>query len=185
MSNCSLMQSWSECLINLISTSYSLSSKVSAVCCVYEGVPAFFTPTGAGTLVEEGGIPIKLSADGKSVAIPSEKKEVREFDGRRHLLEHSITGDFALVKAWKADRAGNLVFRYASYYLFLSLFVQYDLLQVKLVSNLHFLRTRGFYLVWLFLRRVFVKGHHSTPLNRCLKMHLNSLTFYNWWLWKG
>src|SRR5215468_4526618 len=56
------------------------------------GIPAFFTPTGAGTLVAEG-------------------KEVREFNGRPHVLEKAIKADFALVKAWRADRWGNLVFR--------------------------------------------------------------------------
>jgi 3-oxoacid CoA-transferase subunit A len=56
------------------------------------GIPAFFTPTGAGTIVAEG-------------------KEVREFNGRAHVLERALQADFALIKAWKADRWGNLVFR--------------------------------------------------------------------------
>jgi 3-oxoacid CoA-transferase subunit A len=56
------------------------------------GIPAFFTPTGAGTIVAEG-------------------KEVRDFDGRPHVLEKALKADFALIKAWKADRWGNLVFR--------------------------------------------------------------------------
>ncbi len=56
------------------------------------GIPAFFTPTGVGTLIAEG-------------------KEVREFDGRPHLMERALRGDFAFVKAWKGDRWGNLVFR--------------------------------------------------------------------------
>ena len=56
------------------------------------GIPGFYTPTGVGTPIAEG-------------------KEHKEFDGRTYILEHGITGDFALVKAWKADRFGNLVFR--------------------------------------------------------------------------
>lgn len=56
------------------------------------GIPAFFTPTGFGTLV-------------------GEKKESRLIDGKNCILEHAITGDFALVKAWKADPFGNLVYR--------------------------------------------------------------------------
>ena len=56
------------------------------------GIPAFYTPAGVGTVVEEG-------------------KEIREFDGRRYLLEHGLTADFALIKAWKGDRIGNLVYR--------------------------------------------------------------------------
>jgi 3-oxoacid CoA-transferase subunit A len=56
------------------------------------GIPAFFTPAGVGTQVAEG-------------------KEVREFDGRSYLMEHALTADFALVKAWRGDRYGNLVYR--------------------------------------------------------------------------
>lgn len=74
------------------------------------GIPAFYTPTGAGTAVSEGGLPLKYAADG-SVAKSSPKKETREFDGRVYVLERAITGDFAIVKAWKGDRFGNLVFR--------------------------------------------------------------------------
>jgi 3-oxoacid CoA-transferase subunit A len=56
------------------------------------GIPAFFTPTGVGTVVAEG-------------------KETREFDGKTYLMERALTPDVSLVKAWMADRAGNLVFR--------------------------------------------------------------------------
>uniref|UniRef100_A0A8C7TAL4 Succinyl-CoA:3-ketoacid-coenzyme A transferase n=1 Tax=Oncorhynchus mykiss TaxID=8022 RepID=A0A8C7TAL4_ONCMY len=74
------------------------------------GVPAFFTATGYGTLVQEGGSPIKYNKDG-TIAIASEQREVREFNGRHYIMEKAITGDFALVKAWKADKAGNVIFR--------------------------------------------------------------------------
>uniref|UniRef100_A0AAR2J9R2 Succinyl-CoA:3-ketoacid-coenzyme A transferase n=1 Tax=Pygocentrus nattereri TaxID=42514 RepID=A0AAR2J9R2_PYGNA len=74
------------------------------------GIPAFFTPTGYGTLIQEGGSPIKYNKDG-SVAISSKKRQVQEFDGRHYVMEKAITGDFALIKAWKCDKAGNLVFR--------------------------------------------------------------------------
>jgi 3-oxoacid CoA-transferase subunit A len=56
------------------------------------GIPAFYTPAGYGTLAAEG-------------------KEVREFNGRPYILEHALRGDFALVKAWKGDRWGNLIYR--------------------------------------------------------------------------
>src|SRR4051794_18009334 len=56
------------------------------------GIPAFFTPTGVGTMVAEG-------------------KETREFDGRTYLMERGLKADFALIKAWKGDKWGNLVFR--------------------------------------------------------------------------
>jgi 3-oxoacid CoA-transferase subunit A len=56
------------------------------------GIPAFFTPTGYGTVIAEG-------------------KETREFDGKRYIMERWLRADFALIKAWKADKWGNLVFR--------------------------------------------------------------------------
>jgi 3-oxoacid CoA-transferase subunit A len=56
------------------------------------GIPAFFTKTGVGTIVAEG-------------------KEIREFDGEQYVMERSLVADVALVKAWKADKAGNLVYR--------------------------------------------------------------------------
>ena len=77
------------------------------------GIPAFYTPTGAGTAISEGGLPVRYNADG-TVAQYSAKKETRVFDGKEYVLEHAITGDFAIVKAWKGDRFGNLVFRHTA-----------------------------------------------------------------------
>lgn len=73
------------------------------------GIPAFYTPAGVGTLVADGGLPWRYHPDG-TVAIASPPKEVREFDGREYVLEQSIRTDFALVRAARADRFGNLVF---------------------------------------------------------------------------
>jgi 3-oxoacid CoA-transferase subunit A len=73
------------------------------------GVPAFYTATGVGTQVAEGGLPWKYDADG-SVEVVSPAKEVRSFGGRDHVLEHAITCDFGLVRAAKGDRHGNLVY---------------------------------------------------------------------------
>jgi 3-oxoacid CoA-transferase subunit A len=56
------------------------------------GIPAFYTPTGVGTIVAEG-------------------KETREFDGRPYVMERGLRADFAFVKAWKGDRSGNLIYR--------------------------------------------------------------------------
>jgi 3-oxoacid CoA-transferase subunit A len=77
------------------------------------GIPAFYTPTGAGTAISDGGLPLRYAADG-SVAKLSEKKELRELDGRTYVLERGIRGDFAIVKAWKGDRFGNLVYRHTA-----------------------------------------------------------------------
>jgi 3-oxoacid CoA-transferase/3-oxoacid CoA-transferase subunit A len=77
------------------------------------GIPAFYTPTGAGTAISDGGLPFKYAPDG-GVAKLSPKKETREFGGRTYVLEPGITGDYALVKAWKGDRFGNLVYRHTA-----------------------------------------------------------------------
>jgi len=77
------------------------------------GIPAFYTPTGAGTAISDGGLPIRYAPDGK-VAKYSPKKETRDFDGRLYVLEPAIRGDYALVKAWKGDRFGNLVYRHTA-----------------------------------------------------------------------
>jgi 3-oxoacid CoA-transferase len=61
---------------------------------------------------QEGGFPIKYNSDG-SVAIASKPREVREFNGRKFIMEEAITGDFSLIKGWKADTRGNIVFRHA------------------------------------------------------------------------
>ena len=73
------------------------------------GLGAFYTPTGVGTLVADGGLPWRYGPDG-SVAVASPPKEVRTFHGRPMVLEESIVTDFALVRAAVADRAGNCVF---------------------------------------------------------------------------
>ncbi|MFK0106981.1 CoA transferase subunit A [Streptomyces sp. NPDC091217] len=77
------------------------------------GIPAFYTPAGVGTQVANGGLPWRYAPDG-SVALASPAKEIRTFQDRRYVLEHGITTDFALVRAWRGDRHGNLVFRKAA-----------------------------------------------------------------------
>jgi 3-oxoacid CoA-transferase subunit A len=73
------------------------------------GIAAFYTPTGVGTQVAEGGLPWRYRPDG-SIALASPKKETRVFNGRPHVLEEGITCDFALVRASVGDRQGNLIF---------------------------------------------------------------------------
>src|SRR5918997_563232 len=78
------------------------------------GIPAFYTATGVGTQVADGGLPWRYDTDG-GLAVASPPKSTARFavDGveREYVLERAITADFALVHAWKGDRAGNLVFR--------------------------------------------------------------------------
>ena len=73
------------------------------------GIPAFFTPAGVGTQVAEGGLPLRYDGSG-GIALASEPKETREFDGQVHVLERAIRTDFALVHARYGDRHGNLVY---------------------------------------------------------------------------
>jgi len=73
------------------------------------GIPAFYTATGGGTQVADGGLPWRYNADG-SVALASPPKDTRVFDGRDYVLEEAIRTDFALVRAAIGDRHGNLVF---------------------------------------------------------------------------
>jgi 3-oxoacid CoA-transferase subunit A len=73
------------------------------------GIPAFYTRTGVGTQVADGGLPRRYAPDG-SIAIASEPKETRVFDGAEHVLETAIVTDIALVHARRGDRHGNLVF---------------------------------------------------------------------------
>ncbi|XP_060528963.1 succinyl-CoA:3-ketoacid coenzyme A transferase 1, mitochondrial [Cylas formicarius] len=73
------------------------------------GIPAFYTPTAYGTLIHEGGAPIKYDANGK-VELSSKQREGQLFNGKPYIMEEAITGDFALIKAWKADPLGNLIF---------------------------------------------------------------------------
>ena len=73
------------------------------------GIPAFYTLAGVGTQVADGGLPRRYDGSG-GVAVASEPKEVREFDGQAYVLEHAIVTDFALVHARYGDRHGNLVY---------------------------------------------------------------------------
>ena len=74
------------------------------------GIAGFFTATGVGTQVAEGGLPWKYDDSG-GVALASPRKKTQTFDGREFVLERAITCDFGLVRAWRGDRHGNLVYR--------------------------------------------------------------------------
>ncbi len=79
------------------------------------GIAAFFTATGGGTQVAEGGLPWRYDSEG-NVVVSSPAKETREFPDhegvvREYVMEEAIIADFALVRAWKGDRHGNLVYR--------------------------------------------------------------------------
>ncbi|MCJ1300027.1 hypothetical protein MMC08_002821 [Hypocenomyce scalaris] len=77
------------------------------------GIPAFYTPAAFGTVVQTGELTLRHNSDG-TVSEYSKPKDVKVFDGKSYVMEESIKGDYAFVKAWKADRLGNCQFRYAA-----------------------------------------------------------------------
>lgn len=79
-----------------------------------KGIPAFYTPAAFGTVVQTGELPLKNKPDG-TPDVFSYPKDVKVFNGKSYLLEHSIAGDYAFVKAYKADRLGNCQFRLAAH----------------------------------------------------------------------
>jgi 3-oxoacid CoA-transferase len=78
-----------------------------------KGIPAFYTPAAYGTVVQTGDLPLRNNPDGtpKEYSYP---KDVKVFNGKSYLMEESIKGDYAFVKAWKADKLGNCQFRLAA-----------------------------------------------------------------------
>ncbi|KAH7375499.1 coenzyme A transferase [Plectosphaerella cucumerina] len=77
------------------------------------GIPAFFTPTGAHSLLQTGDIPVRLAASGE-VLQKGTPRESREFGGKTYLMETALPGDVAILRAHKVDEAGNCVFRYTT-----------------------------------------------------------------------
>ncbi|KKY19963.1 putative coenzyme a [Diplodia seriata] len=79
------------------------------------GIPAFYTATGVGTLVQSGGIPVRLGGGGGGeVAEHGRRKEARVFGGREYVLEEALYGDVAILRAARVDEAGNCQFRYTT-----------------------------------------------------------------------
>ena len=78
-----------------------------------KGIPAFYTPAAFGTVVQTGELPLLHNSDG-SVNAYSAPRDVKVFNGKSYVMEEAIRGDYAFVKAWKADRLGNCQFRFAA-----------------------------------------------------------------------
>jgi 3-oxoacid CoA-transferase len=77
------------------------------------GIPAFYTPAAFGTVVQTGELPLRHNSDG-TVAEYSSPRDVKVFQGKSYVMEESIKGDYAFVKAWKADKLGNAMFRFSA-----------------------------------------------------------------------
>ncbi|KAI3403474.2 hypothetical protein KGF56_003758 [Candida oxycetoniae] len=78
------------------------------------GIPAYYSPVGVGTWLEEGKLPVRYDSSGEKILKQSKPREVRTFGGKNYLLEEAIQGDVALVKAYKVDTLGNCWFRGAA-----------------------------------------------------------------------
>ena len=78
-----------------------------------KGIPAFYTPAAFGTVVQTGELPLRHNSNG-SVKSYSAPRDVKVFNGKSYVMEEAIRGDYAFVKAWKADRLGNCQFRFAA-----------------------------------------------------------------------
>lgn len=87
-----------------------MGSLITRLYAAGSGVPAFYTPTGYGTAVQTGHLPVRFGPDG-SIEKHSEPRETRQFHGRWCVLETALYADVGLIRAWKADTRGNLVFR--------------------------------------------------------------------------
>ncbi|KAL1643349.1 hypothetical protein SLS61_009271 [Didymella pomorum] len=77
------------------------------------GIPAFYTPTAVNTLLQDGQIPAQFDNEGKAIGYGT-PREVREFNGKKFLMETALHGDVAIIRAHKVDEAGNCVFRYTT-----------------------------------------------------------------------
>ena len=75
------------------------------------GLHSFYSPSGAGTFVEKGSVPTKFTLGGRQIEKSTVPRSFIQDNNKKFFLEHALSGDFALVKAWKADPSGNLIFR--------------------------------------------------------------------------
>jgi 3-oxoacid CoA-transferase subunit A len=117
--------------------------------CGGAGIPAFYTPTGYGTLAAEG-------------------KEIREFNGRPHVLVPSLRGDFAFVKAWKGDRWGNLVYRKTArnYNAVMATAADYVIAEVEQIVDLGALDPNNIHTPGIFVDAIFQGANYEKRIER-------------------
>jgi 3-oxoacid CoA-transferase subunit A len=113
------------------------------------GIPAFYTPTGYGTMVAEG-------------------KEVREFEGRHYVLERALRGDFAFLKAWKGDRWGNLVYRKTArnFNPMMATAADYVVAEVEEFAELGQLPPDQVHTPGIFVNAIFVGANHQKRIEK-------------------
>jgi 3-oxoacid CoA-transferase subunit A len=113
------------------------------------GIPAFYTPTGYGTMVAEG-------------------KETREFGGRMYVLETALRGDFAFIKAWKGDRWGNLTFRKTArnFNAEMATAADFVIAEVEEIVPLGAIGSDQVHTPGIFVDAIFEGGHYEKPIER-------------------
>jgi len=118
--------------------------------CGGAGIPAFYTPTGYGTMAAEG-------------------KEVREFNGRPHVLVPSLRGNFAFIKAWKGDRWGNLVYRKTArnYNAVMATAADYTIAEVEELVELGDLNPDCIHTPGIFVDAIFQGAEYEKRIERC------------------
>src|SRR6267142_2902602 len=113
------------------------------------GIPAFFTPTGYGTVIGDG-------------------KEMREFNGRPHIMERALKADFAFIKAWKGDRWGNLVYRKTArnFNPMMATAADYVIAEVEELVELGTLPPDGVHTPGIFVDAIFQGTNYKKPIEK-------------------
>src|SRR6202158_4946352 len=113
------------------------------------GIPAFFTPTGVGTLVAEG-------------------KEARDFDGREYIMERALKADFAFIKAWKGDRWGNLMYRKTArnFNPVMATAADYVIAEVEELVELGTLPPESVHTPGVFVNAIFQGANYEKPIEK-------------------
>lgn len=131
------------------------------------GIPAFYTPTGVGTLVSEGGLPMKYDHNGQVVKT-SAPKEIREFNHRPYVLEHALTADLAIIKALKADTFGNLIFNKTArnFNPIMATAAKMTIVEVEELVPLGELDPDHVHLSGAYVNFIFVGSHYKKPIEQ-------------------
>ena len=113
------------------------------------GIPAFYTPTGVGTVIADG-------------------KEVREFNGRKYVMERSLRGDFAFIKAWKGDRWGNLIYRKTArnFNPMMASAADYVIAEVEEIVELGSLVPENVHTPGIFVNAIFQGANYVKPIEK-------------------
>uniref|UniRef100_A0A914RLC6 Succinyl-CoA:3-ketoacid-coenzyme A transferase n=1 Tax=Parascaris equorum TaxID=6256 RepID=A0A914RLC6_PAREQ len=129
------------------------------------GIPAFFTPTGFGTLVQMGGSPVKFDKEA-NIEIASAAKETRMFNGVNYVLEEAIRGDYALIKAWRADKHGNLLFSAGNFNAPMCKAAKVTVVEVEEMVEAGEIAPNDVHVPSIYCHRLFLGKDYKKPIER-------------------